>query len=161
MNSKADPPALGNRNTEIVEKALTYAREIFRDPGFIPFSRELIEKIGCYPNSMCQANKDIGRIRVLISFRSERGEWGLNRAGLDYLLAAEQQQKIAVGVVMLTADYRTTTNVAWITPVMDTLRDAPLRQGRHGPYYWVDQSFRPAPPRGSGVGYITDPDVPF
>jgi hypothetical protein len=156
----------GNKNpsTEIVEKALMYARGMFRDPDFREFMPERIEQIGCQPNTLFQADKDISRVRMLVSYQSEIGDWGLNRAGLDYLLTAQQEGKITVGVVVLTADFTSVTKAGWIVPVFDAFRAAPLRRGRrYGPYYWSDADLRPAPPRGSSGRYISDPDadVPF
>jgi hypothetical protein len=162
--NKPDLTTDGKLNSDVVERALGYAHGMFSDPGFELFSPELVAQLGCTPNTLHQADKaDVGRIRVLVSFRSEQGDWGLNRAGLDYLATAQRDGKITIGIVVLTADYQTATNAAPITTVMDALRDAPLRQGRrygYGPYHWANEDLRPAPPRGAGH-YITDPDAPF
>jgi hypothetical protein len=153
-----------NIKQEIIDKALNYARGMFRDPDFGQFTDERVQQIGCHPNTLHQADKDIGRVRVLVSLQSEGGDWGLNRAGLDHLLAAQQDGKITIGVVVLASDYTSVTKAGWIVPVMEAFRAAPLRRGRFGPYHWSDAELRPAPSRGSsGRRYINDPDadVPF
>src|SRR5262245_45952830 len=173
---KPDTGASGNNylpSPEIVEQALAYCREMFRDlnpaltTSFRQFTPERINQIGCQPNSLFQADKDIGRIRVLVSYRPEsegRVHWGLNRAGVDYVSAAQQAGRITGGVVVLTANFLAVTKADWIVPVMDAFRNAPLRHSPrydYGPFHWSDANIRPAPSRGPASGYIDDPDTPF
>lgn len=150
--------------TTTTGKALAYAHGMFRDPDFVEFSPELVKQIGCQPNTLYQADKDIGRVRVLVVYRSEGGDFALGKIGLDHLLGAQQEGKIAVGVVVLTEDFDTVTKAGWIVSVMGDFRNAPLRRGRrhdYGPFYWSDANLCPAPPRGAPRPYITDPDTPF
>ena len=139
---------------EIVEKALAYARGMFRpDRDFKSFPEEQRLAI-CYPNQLHVARKDIGRVGVLEARQSypPDGDWGLNKAGLEYLAGAQQQQKIVAGIVLLSANYSDVVNVAPVQTVILNLQNIAPRGGPHGPFWWVSKELRFAPPRGGRSG---------
>jgi hypothetical protein len=151
----------GKLNPEIVERALVYARGLFSDPDFIPLSDELRQKI-CYPNQGYVANKDIGRVAVLVAWQATPDhDWGLNKHGLEQLYGAQGQQKV-VGIVLLSANYNEVINVAPVQTVILNLQNIPPRGGPYGPFWWVAKDFRFAPSRGAAGGpHIVDPNEAF
>jgi hypothetical protein len=145
---------------DVAARALAYANGMFTDRGFVPYANALMEQIGCRPNVLYQSDKDIGRIRVLVSFQSGGGDWGLNRDGLDHVFEAQNSERITAGLVVLTSDYRNVVYVDWIVPVVEAFKTAPLRNGKFGPYYWSGPDLRPAKARNVAP-VIIDPDAAF
>jgi len=144
MTIKPDLPTTGNRinpSAEIIAKALAYARGVSRDPDFRPFPLKQRAAI-CYPNQLYLGVKDIGRVGCLVGWHSsEERDFALNKRGLEHLFSAQQQGKIIVGVVALTANWSDVINVAPVQTVIDELQHHSPRNGPYGPYWWVDKDF--------------------
>jgi hypothetical protein len=165
MIIKNDPPTSGNiylPSQDIIQKALAYARGLFRDPDFKEFPREQRLEI-CHPNQLYVARKDIGRMGVLVAWQATpEQDWALNKHGLEYSYGAQGQHKIVAGIVLLSANYNDVINVAPVQTVILNLQNIPPRNGRWGPYWWVNKDFRFAPPRsGPGGPHIAGPDEAF
>ena len=162
MIIKNDPPTAGNvylPSPDTIHKALAYARGLFDDSDFKPFSHELREKI-CYPNQGYIAHKEIGKIGVVVAWAATlEHDWGLNKRGMEQLDSAQDQQKIVAGIVLLSANYNEVINVAPVQTVILNLQNIAPRNGPHGPFWWVDKNFRFAPPRGGSS--VVDPNEAF
>jgi hypothetical protein len=121
-------------------------RNMYADPDFIPFSRTSTKRL-CYPNRLFYADKQGCRLGVLTTMRKPpRTHWSINKSGLDYLLAAEQEQRIHIGFVTLSSngidDKPKVIAVASAMQVAHDLSVHPCCEGRWNSHWWVNEHFK-------------------
>jgi hypothetical protein len=152
------------------EAILAFVRNhIFRDGSFKPLPYEKQAQI-CWPNRLFSASRPEGKIGALVSLRSSTFYlWPLFRKGLDYILSALDQKRIAAGVVILAAPSRGMDKVAvaMAAQVYENLRDErPLVEDFFGlltdrliEYYWVTRDFRVS--HSFSAADVVSPDEEF
>src|SRR3954447_24390431 len=90
-----------NEDAEKLKLAIERAGGFHSDPRWGRFEPAL-ERETAGKNHVWQGDfEDIGRIRAVVSFPGQRGDYALNKIGLSNLLAAREADKIAFGLVVL------------------------------------------------------------
>ena len=140
---------------DIARRALELASELYTNKSIRPYEPALSEKIAGY-NRLYRADLDIGRIRLLAASQSLRGDYGINRGGIDHLVDGLKERKIVAGVVVLTRRL-VVVNKSLVTDVWEKIKDAHWLEGQ-GAFCWVGDDFCPV---NRDRGYITDPDEPM
>jgi len=118
---------------------------IFSDPS----SWKLSQPDDVRPNYLAY-NKD-ARIGVVVVFRGEGQDYGLNQAALERELKAEKEGRIAEGYVSVWEQNDGQPKLIGVekaTVVRDRLSGVPLRKGKiewgWGPYRWITTELKPA-----------------
>jgi hypothetical protein len=127
--------------------------DIFSNPAW-----KLAAPDATFPNMLARLD-EVGAV-IAIRRDGRRGEdFALGVAGLDYILKAEDEGRIATAYVVLArevANGRAFVACEKAREVQDRLRGiSPRRDGRFGPYYWVTAELKPAETMG------VDRDAPF
>jgi len=80
---------------------------------------------------------------------SKYEEYALSKAGLDYLMAALQEQRISAGEVALVCWHNgklsvvATKSVTTVAAALTNIPPRDPRDGRLGPYWWVRADLTP------------------
>jgi hypothetical protein len=130
------------KSSEVIERAVAYGRLVLVDREFKPLSPERMEKIGSKNPIHVATKTDVGKIGVLVSAKSKT-DFLISENGLRYLAEAEREGRIAVGVVVLIANWRAAANADHAEAILDKLRDVPTHGGFFGPFWPVDREFVP------------------
>jgi hypothetical protein len=130
------------RHDEIIAKGVAYACNL-ADTDFKPFSSKRQEEIGSKNPIHVGTKSDVGKIGRIVCTKSQ-ADYLISENGLKYLVEAELAGRIAVGVVVLMANWRDTANGAHAVVILDKLREVPTQNGPFGPFWAVDRDFAPA-----------------
>jgi hypothetical protein len=84
-------------------------------------------------------------------------DWSVNVDGLKYVLEAQNEKRITIGVVLLYNPDREFVVTENIEQVMQNLQDVRPQGGKHGDFFWINAQFRPARRGMSNAG----PDEAF
>ena len=143
---------------DLVQRAIEATAKLYTDKTIKPFNPDLQQQIAG-KNALYQGDLDgIGRVRWLVSFPGQKGDWGLNKGGLLYLKTALQEGKIAAGIVVLRRK-NANVNVGQVKEVWNRLKDADWIEGSNGEFVYVNERFEPT--NFNSGRYITDPDEPM
>jgi hypothetical protein len=151
-----------SRRHEIIRLALEASERLYTDPAIKRFSPELEQKIAG-KNHLFQGDFPVGRIRWVVSYPGQRGDFSLNKDGLLYLRTALEQGKIAAGIVVLKRG-NMVANARPVAEVWPKLIHAVWMNYGTGDFCWVDDQFSPTTGNiGSGSRFIDNPDdaMPF
>jgi hypothetical protein len=112
----------------------------FGDPNWRPFSQEKLDALHVSPNTLFFNTAT--RAGALVVRKSGRfAEYAVSKAGVDYLNAAKQAQKITEGEVVLSQWDKTKMAVVSQKPVDEVVAELdgiPPRDGPYGPYWWLN-----------------------
>lgn len=110
---------------------------IFTDPSFRSSSTQ------CYPNRLYGNGNDIGAV---VAVQGRGGEdFALGVAGLEYVIKAEEEDRIKQGYVVL-AKQNSGNSLEYLaseraTEVAERLRNVTPREGKWGLYHWITRWF--------------------
>jgi hypothetical protein len=130
----------------------------YTDPDWRAFASERTKALHIWPNQMWHHNGTLCGALVVMKPRAY-DEYAVSKAGLDYLFAAHQVQRITSGHVVLACWRNGKLAVVATKPVSDVvaaLAEVPPRDGPFGPYWWVCADFTP-----DGGQVLTADEVPF
>src|SRR4051794_11758311 len=146
-----------DEDEEKLKLAIERAGGFHADPRWGRFEPAL-ERETAGTNHVWQGDfEDIGRIRAVVCFPGQRGDYALSKIGLSNLFAAREADKITFGLVVLRQGNRNAAET--ITKVWPKFRGAFWYDYGKGEFAWANERFEPASPSGSR--YIVDPDAPM
>jgi hypothetical protein len=128
------------------------------NPNWCTFSRDKTKALGIFPNQLWHNAETCAGVLVVIKPKNYE-EYPLSKAGLDYLVAAHQEQRIPAGEVALVSRHNGKLSVVAakpVTTVAAALTGIPPRDGALGPYWWVRADLTPDGPR-----VLNAEDTPF
>jgi hypothetical protein len=113
--------------------------DFFNNPQWRKFSSDLNKEKGLSPN-VGYFNETENALAVVV-FRGTTGSWAFNKASLDYLEEGLENDKIAVGLVILAQKPRAIVAMLEVAEVARKLAGIEPYDGEWGLYWWLDEHF--------------------
>jgi hypothetical protein len=116
------------------------------DPNWRPYSPDTTKALRIFPNQLWHHN--VENLGALVIFKPQAyEEFPVNQAGLQYVLKAHQEKRIAGGYVVFARRENWEPQVVAmkdVAAVAAMLKGVPPRtDGQWGPYWWLRTDFTP------------------
>ena len=107
----------------------------FFDPNWKP-----VKAGSFWPNRLMF--NEVKRAAAIIIDKSPQGDFGLSQRALNYLIAAEDKRdKVDITYVVL-REGGSQVGIEKARTIESNLHEVAVRDGKHGPYWWIDKSFK-------------------
>ena len=138
-------------------RTLTFS---YSDPNCRQIAKEHCDRLRITPNELWfNTSTNVGALIVKQS--GQYAEYALSKAGLDYLLRAEQEGRIPAGIIVLVQRDGIVGTIKPVTKMVADLNGRPPREGPFGPYWWINADGTPNAPYSGPGSQPPLPDIPF
>jgi hypothetical protein len=138
-------------------RTLTFS---YSDPNCRQIAKEHCDRLRITPNELW-FNASTNVAALLIKQSGQYAEYALSQTGLDYVHKAEQEGRIAAGIMVLVQRDGIVGTIKPIAKMVADLNSRPPREGPYGRYWWINADGTPYTPH-SGPGSLPPlSDIPF
>jgi hypothetical protein len=133
----------------------------FDDPHWRPFAREKLDMLHVTPNELW-FNTTTKAGALIVKQSGQYAEFAISKAGLDHLHDAVRAGRIVAGcIVLVQRDSGAVVLVKDVIEVVADLNGRSPRDGRLGPYWWLNADGTPNTPYYGPGSQPPLPDIPF